>query len=127
MPKKGNNLTITLFSPLFTPFPGPTQGKGKRQGNGTQGTTALSRKGKGRTCPFVLQHPAKLPLYRATALRRTQIVRPVLQQRPSLIQQQRLVVRRPPLVAFHVGKLPLDCIRPVPPTLPPNFPDLDEQ
>ncbi|VEF45121.1 Uncharacterised protein [Bordetella bronchiseptica] len=63
--------------------------------------------------PFVLQHLANSSLRRAAALRSTQVVRPVLQQRPSLIQQQRLVVRRPHLVAFHVSKLPLNCIRPV--------------
>src|SRR5690606_13040231 len=91
----------------------PALSKGKWQGNGTQGTTALSRKGKRPPCPLALQHPANSSLCCAASLRSTQIARPILQQRPSLIQQQRLVVRRPHLVAFNVGKLPLDCIRPV--------------
>lgn len=111
--KRGNKFTITHLIHCLPHFPAIILGQRKWQGNGTQGATAPPRKGKGRTCLIVLQHSARLPLYRATILRRIQIVRPVLQQRPSLIQQQRLVVRRPHLVAFNVGKLPLDCIRPV--------------
>ena len=41
------------------------------------------QKRKKPPCPFVLQHPAIYSLCRAAAFRRTQIVRPVLQQRPS--------------------------------------------
>src|SRR5690606_24709394 len=41
----------------------------RAQGNGTQGATALSRKGKRPPCPLVLQHPASSSLCRAASLR----------------------------------------------------------
>ena len=52
------------------------------------------QKGKRPPCPFVLQHPAIYSLCRAAAFRRTQIVRPVLQQRPSLPAAALLYVAR---------------------------------
>lgn len=73
MPKKGSNFTITLFSPLFTPFPGPTQGKGKRQkakGKGTalKGQRPYPEKEKAapvhsfcntrRNCPYTVPLPS---------------------------------------------------------------------
>src|SRR5690554_6356148 len=112
-PKKGNKFTIAPFNPLFTPF-SSVHPWAKPNGKGTAPKGQRPYPEKEKAAPLlVLQHLANSSLCRAAALRSTQIVCPVLQQRHSLIQQQRLVVRRPHLVAFHVSKLPLNRIGPV--------------
>ena len=111
MRKWGNSAKITPILSSDYPISNAPHAARERPSRGNGPT--LKRK---RPRPPLLTRSvttAKSSLYCAAALRSTQVVRPVLQQRPSLIQQECLVVRRPYLVAFHVGKLPLDCIRPV--------------
>src|SRR5690606_37023127 len=104
---------LRQYSQAITPFPTLRTRQEQMARERHSRDNGPIQKRKRPPYPFVLQHLANSSLRRAAALRSTQVVRPVLQQRPSLIQQQRLVVRRPHLVAFHVGKLPLNRIRPV--------------
>src|SRR3546814_20761855 len=78
--------------------------KAKGKGTALKGNSPIQKR-KRPPYPFALQHPAKTSLYRAASLRSTQIVRPILQQRPPLIQHPCLFVRRPPPFAFPVRTL----------------------